>query len=147
MISFWKQVRPKIVVEHDLAVVCLARVDVEEEAAGGGEDAVGLDHAGMEVGDEVVEGVIVAGRQVAGGARDLARDGWFGAVAMASEAGAVALRVADGADASAMLAAPGVEGRVDVDERDGAAGERLEDGEVVPVHDLIDHLVSHQHRV
>ena len=32
-------------VKHDLAVVDLAGVDVEEEGAGGGEDAVGLLHA------------------------------------------------------------------------------------------------------
>ena len=50
-----KTVASEDLVEHDLAVVDLAVVDVEEERAGGGEDAVRLDHAGAEKAEEVVE--------------------------------------------------------------------------------------------
>ena len=48
-------------VEQDLAVVDFAGVEVEEERAGGGEDAVGFDEARAEEGEVVVEGVGVAG--------------------------------------------------------------------------------------
>ena len=85
MISFWKQSRPKISSSMNFAVVDLAVVDVEEERAGGGEDAVSFDHAGAEEAEEVVEGVAVAG-----GAGVLGDD--FGAVAAAAEAYAVAGR-------------------------------------------------------
>ena len=131
MISFWKQARPappclgEDFVEHDFAVVDFARVDVQEEGAGGGEDAVGFDHARAEEADVVVEDVGVDGR---GGEL-------FGAVAIAAEAGAVALRIANRPDAGALLRDAGVEGRVDVDELDAGVGERAQGGEVVVLKD------------
>ena len=53
----------KDLVQHDFAVVNLARVDVQEEGTGGGEDAVGLDHARAKEADVVVEDVGVDGRR------------------------------------------------------------------------------------
>ena len=114
-------------VEHDLAVVDFAGVDVEEERAGGGEDAVGFDEAGAEEAEVVVEGVGVVG---AAGLR-------LGAVAVAAEAGAVAGIVADGLHAGALLGGAGVEGRVDVDELDAGVGEGAEGGEVFAVEDAV----------
>ena len=69
-------------VEKDFAVVDFAIVDMEEERAGGGEDAMGLGEAGAEESEEVVELIAVAGVGVDG------ED--FGAVATATEADAVA---------------------------------------------------------
>jgi hypothetical protein len=100
--------RGEELVEQDLDVVDLARVDVDEERAGGGQDADGFGEAGAQEAEVVVEGVGVGG----GG-------GWgehFGAVAVAAEADAVAFGVADGLEAGALLRRAGVEGRVDVDE-------------------------------
>ncbi len=116
-------------VEQDLAVVDLAGVDVEEEAAGGGEQAVGLEEAGAEEAEVVGEEVGVA---VGGGGSD-----GLGAVAMAAEAGAIAGGVADGLDAGAGLAAAGVEGRIDVDEVDGGRFHAAEEREVVALEDLV----------
>ncbi len=90
MISFWKHVAAEDFVEHDFAVVDFAVVDVEEEGAGGGEDAVGFDHARAE--------------ECRGSRRSCRRSLWppvccgedLGAVAMAAEAYAVAGFVADG---------------------------------------------------
>jgi len=48
-------------VEEDLGVVGLAVVDVEEERAGGGEEAVGFFEARADEGGEVVECVGVGG--------------------------------------------------------------------------------------
>ncbi len=70
------------IVEHDFTVVDFAVVDVEEKRAGGGEDAMGFDHAWAEEAEKVVEGVSVAG---CGGVVDD-----VGAIASAAEAGAVA---------------------------------------------------------
>ncbi len=112
----------------------LAGVDVEEEAAGGREDAVGFEKAGVEKGGEVVEGIGVAcgpGGEVGGDA--------FGAVAVAAEAGAVAEGIADGAELRTVLAASGVERRVDVDEGNGGGREGLEDVEVVAMEDTAGH--------
>jgi len=105
-------------VEHDFAVVDLAVVDVEEERAGGGEDAVGFDHAGAEEAEEVVEGVSVTG--CSGMVDDV------GAVAPAAEADAVAGLVADGLDLLSALPFACVEGRIDVDEFDGPGFHRLQ---------------------
>ena len=68
-------------VEQDLAVVDFARIDVKEEGAVWGEDAVGLFEARLEESEEVVEGIGIAGERVCG---DL------GTVALAGESGAVA---------------------------------------------------------
>ncbi len=100
-------------VEHDLAVVYLARVDVEEERAVGGEDAVRFDHAGTEEADEVVEAV-----GVAGGLRSGLR---FGSGGRRSRCGRRWGRERCACGCGAETA--GVEGRVDVDKRDGVAGE------------------------
>jgi hypothetical protein len=86
---------------------------------------VGFDHAGAEKADVVVEDVGVDGR---GGE-------FFGAVAPAAEAGAVASRVADGADAGALLGDAGVEGWVDVDEVHAGVGKRAQRGEIVVLDD------------
>lgn len=60
-----------------------------------------------------------------------------GAVALATEAGAVAGVVADCFQARALLGGASVEGWVDIDERDRAARERAEGGEVFGVEDLV----------
>ena len=114
-------------VEQHLAVVDFARVDVEEERAGGGEDAVGFGEAGAEEAEVVVEGVGVAGG--VGGA--------LGAIAVAAEAGAVAGVVADGLEAGAGLGGAGVEGWVDVDELDAGVREGAQGGEVFGVEDAV----------
>jgi hypothetical protein len=88
------------------AVVDFAVVDVEEEGAGGGEDAVSFNHSGAQETDEVVELVGVAGGL---SGEDL------GAVAFAAESGAIAGVVADGFHLLPGLAAAGIEGRVYVD--------------------------------
>ena len=77
-------------VEQHFAVVDFAWVDMEEEGAGGGEDAVGFLESGADKAEEIVEGVGVAGEGVGGD---------FCAVACSSEAGAVACLVADGLEA------------------------------------------------
>ena len=115
-------------VEQDFAVVDFAGVDVEEEAAGGGEDAVGFDEVRAEEGEIVAEGIGVTG----GGGHEA-----LGAVAMAAEADAIAGGVADGAHLRPELAFAGVEGWVDVDERDGGGGEAAEDVEAVGLHDAV----------
>ena len=79
MISLRKHSRPKMLVEQHLAVVHLAVVDVEVQAAVRGEQAVGLDQARLEECQVIVEQV-----GVASGA-DLDRP-----VAPAGEPGAVA---------------------------------------------------------
>ncbi len=112
-------VAPEDFVEHDFAVVDLAIVDVEEERSGGGEDAVGFDHAWAEEAEEVFEGVSVTG---CGGV--VGDD--VGAVAPAAEADAVAGLVADGLDLLSALSFACVEGRIDVDEFDGACFHRLQ---------------------
>ncbi len=53
-------------VEQDLGVVRLAGVEMEEERAGGGEEAVSFEEARAEEGEVVVEGVGVVGRGVLG---------------------------------------------------------------------------------
>ena len=94
MISFWKQGRVKMVVEQDLAVVDLAGVDVEEEAAGGARGGGGSSRRrGRRKASEVVEVVFVACVWI--GCRRA-----LGAVAVAAEAGAIAVGVADGVDAA-----------------------------------------------
>ena len=98
-------------VEQDFAVVDFAVVDVEEEGAGGCEDAVGFDEAGAEKAEEVVEAIAVTFASVL-----LSED--FGAVATATESYAVACVVADGLDLLAALAFAGVEGGIDVDQLD-----------------------------
>ena len=108
----------------------LAVVDVEEERAGRGEDAVSFDHAGAEEAEEVLEPVAVAGAPSLVG-EDL------GAVALAAEADAVAGCVTDGLHLGAALAFAGVEGRIDVDQLDGLVCHLLKDFEVVAVDDPI----------
>ena len=117
-------------VEHDLAVVDFAVVDVEEERAGGGEYAVRFDEAGAEEAEEVVEAVVVAGATGLGG-EDV------GAVAAAAETDAVASFVADGFHLLAELPFAGVEGGIDVDELDGGRVHGLQNLEVVPLHNTI----------
>ena len=115
-------------VEQDLAVVDFAGVDVKEEAAGGGEDAVGFSQAGAQEAEIVSEAVGVAcgcGCEA------------VGAVALAAEADAVAGGVADGAHPRPELPFAGVEGRVDVDEGDGGGGETAEDVEAVRLDDAV----------
>ncbi len=108
-------------VKHDLAVVNLSRVDVKKEGTSGSEYAMSFDHSWAEEADVVVKAVGVEGRGVEFGVQA------FGAVAVSAEASAVAVGVADGADAGALLRDAGVEGRVNVDEFDAAIGERTED--------------------
>jgi acyl dehydratase len=114
-------------VEHDLAVVDLAGVDMEEERASRRQDTVGFGEARSKEAEEVVKGVGVAG---CGGE-------FLGAVALPSEAGAVASGVADGLDAVALLRGAGVEGRVDVDELYAAGGHFAEGGQVVLLDDTV----------
>jgi len=106
-------------VEHDFAVVDFAVVDVEEERAGGGEDAVRFDHARAKEAEEIFEGVSIARR-----GRMVGDD--VGAVSSAAETDAVARLVADGLDLLSALPFAGVEGRVDVDEFDGSGFHRLQ---------------------
>jgi len=96
-------------VKQDLAVVNLARVYMEEEGTRGSEDAVGFFEAWAEEGEVVVEGVGVGG---------VWGKGFFSAVAVSAEAGAVAGVVADGFEVGTGLGCAGVEGWVDVDELD-----------------------------
>ena len=116
MISFWKHWRPlcagvvKSSSSRTLHVVDFARVDVEEERAGRGEDADRFDEARAEEREKVGR---TCRRRTAQGRADL-----FRAVARSGESGAVALRVADGFEARALLCGAGVEGWVDVDELD-----------------------------
>jgi hypothetical protein len=88
---------------------------------------VGFNEARAEEADKVFEGVRIAG----GG------EGLFGAIAMAAEAGAVAVFVADGRDAGAALRDAGIERRVNVDQRDGGGFERVKGGEVFAVEDAV----------
>ncbi len=115
-------------VEHDLDVVDFAGVDVDEEAAGGTEEAMGFGEAGAKEFKVVGKGVVVAGVWVEGG---------LDAVAAAPEAGAAGGVVADGAHAAALLAAAGVEGWVDVDEVDGGGFEVGEHGEIFAEEDAV----------
>jgi len=76
-------------VEQDFAVVDFARVDVEEEGTGGGEDAMRFEEAWAQETEVVVEGIGVG--VCRGCFVELDR-----AVALATEAGTVAGVVADG---------------------------------------------------
>ena len=58
MISFWNEARPKMRSSKTLAVVDFAVVDVQEQAAVVGEDAVGVFETGGEEREVVVVGVV-----------------------------------------------------------------------------------------
>ena len=122
MISLRKHSRPKMLVEQQLAVMHLAVVDVEVQAAAGGEQAVGLGQARLEEGQVIVEQVGVAARA------ELDRP-----VAAPGEAGPVPGAVLGpySLDLGARLAPARVEGRVDVDEVDGMGRKRLENRKVI----------------
>ena len=123
-------VATKDLVEHDLAVVDFAVVDVEEEGAGGREDSVRFDQARAQEAEEVVEAVAVA----CASALLLQH---FGAVAPAAEADAVACFVANGLHLGAALAFAGVEGGIDVDQLYGGGCQRLQNDEVISLHDPV----------
>lgn len=114
-------------VDHNLAIVDFAGVDMEEERAGWGEDAMGFDDARLEEADVVVEGVGVGD----GGGKG------FCAVTVAAESGAVSGDVADGFHLDALLGGASVEGRIDVDELHAGVGESAQSGEVFAMDDLI----------
>ena len=126
-------------VEQHLAVVRLAVVDVEEERARGGEHPVGLDQSRLEEGQVVVEAIPIAG---------LAERG--GPIALALEAGPVSRRVLLRAEGHPRLGAPGVEGRVDIDEVDAAGTERTQYRQIVleddPQHRPADFGMLHDRR-
>src|SRR4051794_3979738 len=103
-------------VERDLDVVRLARVEVDVERAVRGEEAPRLGELGHEERGVVVEGVV----ELQGALR-------FGLVAPAGEPDPVAALVGDDAQALAPLRVPRVEGRVDVDHVEGAAGQARQD--------------------
>ena len=115
-------------VEENFDVVHFARVYMQKERTRGIQDAMGFGEPRAEEAEVVGESVGVV---VGGGVE------FFGAVAMATEAGAVAGVVTDGAEAGTLLGGPGVEGRVDVDELDGGVGEGAERGEVFGFDDAV----------
>src|SRR5690606_12768690 len=92
-------------VEGDLGVVGLSVIEMEVEGAPRVEQAPRLGEARLEERPVVLEAVVVAVE----GAHD-------GAVALAAEALAVALRIADGVDGAVPLGTAGVERGVEIDE-------------------------------
>ena len=117
-------VLPEDFVEHHLAVVHLAVVDVEEEAALGSQQPQRLPEPRAHERQIVVEGIVEG-----------ATPQPFGAVSVALVAGSVAGLVPHRAQPEPPLGASGVEGRVDVNEVKGEVGQGLEDVEVVAEHD------------
>jgi len=115
---------PEDRVAEDLGVVHLAVVEVQIEATGPLEDAVRLDEPRLEKGEVVVEHV-----------GERARPQLEGPVPVSAEAHPIARGIAHRTELRACLAAPRVEGGVDVDEVDGLAGNVGEDGEIVPPDD------------
>ena len=81
---------------------------------------VGLREARLEEGQVVVEAIGIASRAERGGP-----------VALALEADPVALGVTLRPERDPRLAAPGVEGRIDIDQVDAASAERAQDLQVV----------------
>jgi len=122
-----KALAPEQLVEQQLAVVRLAVVDVEVQRALRGEQPAHLAQARLEEAEVVVE-VVAVGRLL-----EESRG-----VAAAAEAGAVAVRVGDGAQRPPCLRAAGVERRVEVGHRHGRVGLGAQQREVVaeqdPVH-------------
>ena len=118
-----------------------AVVDVEEEAAGGREHAVRLQQARAQKAEEVVE--------LVGIARGLCRTGLSGgeaaelilhqlrAVPVPAEADAVARRVAHRLHAQARLPLPGIERRIDVDQRHRTSRHPSQRLQIVALHDAV----------
>ena len=104
----------------------LARVDVEEQRPVGGEHAP----RGFEPRREEAQVVVI--RVVPAGTAE-----HFGAVALAAEAGAVAVRIAHRPQARALLHLAGVERRVEVDEPRDPVVQALQDVEAVAEHDAL----------
>ncbi len=102
-----------------------AGVDVEEEGAVRGEEAMGFEEAGAEEGEVVGEVVWVGGGLRIG----------LLAVGVAAEAEACGGGVTFGFDAGAALDGAGVKGGIDVDEVGGGVGELTEEGEVFALED------------
>jgi hypothetical protein len=116
-------------IQHDLAVMHLAVIDVEVQAAVRLEHPVSLLHARGEEGQEIVKVIGVTLRT------ELDR-----LVALALEAHPVAVRAALGADLGARLGLAGVEGRVDVDQVDRLRGQGLQDGQVIAKVNAVGHM-------
>ncbi len=132
MISFRKQSRPNSSSSSELAVVRLAVVDVEVERPVLAQQPPCLAQARLE------EAEIVGVRIEVAAARDL-----LGAVAGATEAGAVSVRVAGRDEREPTLLLARIEGRVDVDERERLGGQPCEQLEVVAeVDPLAEHALS-----
>jgi len=103
---------PKNAIQQNFTVMDLTIVDVKIQAAVRFEHAVGLDQARLEEGQIIIEQI---------GIRFLPDADGF--ITPALEAGPVTVFAALGLDLRAGLDAPGVEGRVDVNEIDTPIGE------------------------